>query len=184
MPIDPYSPCPGGTGKKVKFCCTDLVQELDKVQSMLDGDQPAACLDYVRKLDEQYPGRACLQSIRLSLESAVGDHAAAEATLASFLAKHPGNPVALAEKALLVATYENPSLEVPGFSRRSKRAARKCRFAFMTPSAPWLCCCFPRGTTPRRGRICSFSSVSRRPKTNGRWRRFCNSKTRLQFRCR
>ena len=113
MPIDPYSPCPGGTGKKVKFCCSDLVQELDKVQSMLDGDQPAACLDYVRTLDEQYPGRACLQSIRLSLESAAGDRAAAEATLASFLAKHPGNPVALAEKALLVATYENPIAGIP-----------------------------------------------------------------------
>ena len=25
MPIDPYSPCPGGTGKKIKFCCSDLV---------------------------------------------------------------------------------------------------------------------------------------------------------------
>ena len=30
MPIDPYSPCPGGTGKKVKFCCTDLLQELSE----------------------------------------------------------------------------------------------------------------------------------------------------------
>ena len=85
VPIDPYSPCPGGTGKKVKFCCADLVQELDKVQRMLEGEQPLACLDHVRKLDEQYPGRACLQSIRLSLENAVGDHAAAEATLNKFL---------------------------------------------------------------------------------------------------
>ncbi|MFM8705283.1 MAG: hypothetical protein ACKOHG_15725, partial [Planctomycetia bacterium] len=25
MPLDPYSPCPGGTGKKIKFCCSELV---------------------------------------------------------------------------------------------------------------------------------------------------------------
>ncbi len=104
MPIDPYSPCPGGTGKKVKFCCSDLVQELDKVQRMLEGEQPTGCLDYVRKLDEKYPGRACLQSMRVSLENLVGDHAAAEATLANFLKQHPDNAVALAEKAVAVAS--------------------------------------------------------------------------------
>ena len=25
MAIDTYAPCPGGTGKKIKFCCSDLV---------------------------------------------------------------------------------------------------------------------------------------------------------------
>ena len=97
MPIDPYSPCPGGTGKKVKFCCTDLQQELDKVERMLEGEQSKACLDYVRKLDEKYTGRACLQSIRVSLENAVGDRGAAEKTVAAFLAKYPDNPVAVAD---------------------------------------------------------------------------------------
>ena len=29
MPIDPYSPCPGGTGKKIKFCCSELVGDLE-----------------------------------------------------------------------------------------------------------------------------------------------------------
>ena len=101
MPIDPYSPCPGGTGKKVKFCCSDLVMELDKVQRMLDGEQMVACLDYVRKLDEKFPGRACLQSIRVSLEDSVGDPEAAETTLAAFLKQNPDNAVALSEKALL-----------------------------------------------------------------------------------
>ena len=24
MPIDAYSVCPGGTGKKIKFCCPDF----------------------------------------------------------------------------------------------------------------------------------------------------------------
>lgn len=108
MPIDPYTVCPGGTGKKVKFCCPDLVQELDKVQRMLEGDQPTACLDYLRKLDEKYPGRACLQSMRVPLEATVGDHNAAEATLAAFLKDHPESAVALAEKALQLASGGEP----------------------------------------------------------------------------
>src|SRR5262249_4402491 len=104
MPIDPYSPCPGGTGKKVKFCCSDLVQELDKLQHMMEAEQAIGCLDYLRKLEEKYPDRACLQSMRVSLESAVGDPAAAEKALAAFLKSQPGNSVALAEKARHVAT--------------------------------------------------------------------------------
>jgi hypothetical protein len=103
MPIDPYSPCPGGTGKKVKFCCADLTQELDKVTKLLEGEQPTACLDYVRKLDEKHPGRACLQSIRTNLENAVGDEAAATKSAESFLTSHPSNPVALALKAVQAA---------------------------------------------------------------------------------
>jgi hypothetical protein len=108
MAIDPYSPCPGGTGKKVKFCCADLVPELDKLQRMLEGEQPSACLDTVRKLDEKYPGRACLQSMRLSLENALGEKAAAEATLAAFIKQHPDNSVALAESALQQASQADP----------------------------------------------------------------------------
>src|SRR5690348_15944825 len=112
MPIDPYSPCPGGTGKKVKFCCADLTQELDKVTKLLEGEQPAACLDYVRKLDEKYPGRACLQSIRTNLENAVGDEAAANKSAESFLTSHPGNPVALALKAVQAA-HDDPVAGIP-----------------------------------------------------------------------
>ncbi|HEY2882030.1 MAG TPA: hypothetical protein VGJ15_06340 [Pirellulales bacterium] len=108
MSIDPYSPCPGGTGKKVKFCCADLLPELDKVHRMLDGEQLAAALDYVRKLDEKYPNRACLQSIRISLEDTVGDPAAANTTLAALLKQQPENPIGLAEQALHTATAGDP----------------------------------------------------------------------------
>ena len=68
MPIDPYTPCPGGTGKKIKFCCSDLVGELDKIQRMLEGDQRTACLDHIESLDGKYPQRACLMSIKAMLK--------------------------------------------------------------------------------------------------------------------
>ena len=106
MPIDPYSPCPGGTGKKIKFCCSDLVGELEKIQRMLEGDQRAACLDHIESIEAKYPERACLLSTKAMLQAQLGQEKQAEETLGTFLAKYPDNPVALAEKATLVAASE------------------------------------------------------------------------------
>src|SRR5689334_21695029 len=106
MPIDPYSLCPGGTGKKLKFCCSDLLGELDKIQRMLEGDQRAACLEHIESLEPKYPERACLMSIKAMLEAQLGNEAKAESTLEKFTAKFPDNPVALAEKATLLASKE------------------------------------------------------------------------------
>lgn len=106
MPIDPYSPCPGGTGKKIKFCCSDLIGELEKIQRMLEGDQRAACLEHIEGLEAKYPDRACLMSVKAMLQAELGQEENAQATLADFVAKHPGNPVALAEEATLKAGAE------------------------------------------------------------------------------
>jgi hypothetical protein len=124
MSIDPYSPCPGGTGKKVKFCCSDLGQELEKVTKLLEGEQPSACLDYVRKLDEKFPGRACLQSIRCNLENAVGDEVGAAKAVDSFLASHSSNPVALALKALQVA-QEDVLAGIPWLQRAFEASSQE-----------------------------------------------------------
>lgn len=102
MKIDPYTPCPGGTGKKVKFCdsCKDHLDDLDKIYKLLEGEQRAACLELCEKVDNATPDRACVLSVKTLLESQLGMQDRANATLAHFLAKFPENPVALAEKAI------------------------------------------------------------------------------------
>ena len=58
MPIDAYSPCPCGTGKKIKFCCSaDIVEDLGKILRMMEGDQRKAALDAVDKLLAKRPNR-------------------------------------------------------------------------------------------------------------------------------
>ena len=101
MPFDPYSACPGGTGKKIKFCCSDLVGELEKVERMIEGEQFVSCRDHVTKLDEKYPGRPCLLSWKLLLDQMTGDREAATRTLAAFILQNPENPIALAETSLV-----------------------------------------------------------------------------------
>ena len=101
MALDPYSPCPGGKGKKVKFCCPDLLGELEKIQRMVVGDQHQACLDYITQLEQKFPDRACLLTTKAILQGELGDAEGAKATTGKVLAAEPDNPVALAETALL-----------------------------------------------------------------------------------
>ncbi|HEV2969574.1 MAG TPA: hypothetical protein VGY55_06255 [Pirellulales bacterium] len=108
MTIDPYSICPGGTGKKVKFCCSDLVADLDKIERMLEGDQRIACLDHITKLEAKCPQRACLMAVRSLLEISLDKPEEATATIAAFLAKYPDNPVALARSAVLKSRQGEP----------------------------------------------------------------------------
>jgi hypothetical protein len=103
MPIDAYSLCPGGTGKKIKFCCGDFLHELEKIDRLLDADQTAACLQRVEQLLAGGPPRACLLAVKGMLLRAGGQFEAAAANATVFLQRFPGNPVALAESAILAA---------------------------------------------------------------------------------
>lgn len=103
MPIDPYAACPGGTGKKIKFCCSDLVGDLEQIDRLLEADQVTAGLEQVERQLARTPGRACLLAIRTKLQLATRrfDEAAAGAT--EFLAAFPANPLALGQAAVAEA---------------------------------------------------------------------------------
>jgi hypothetical protein len=107
MPINPYSPCPGGLGKKVKFCCADLISDLEKIERLREADQRAACLEYIEKLDAKHPGRACLVTAKADLLRDLGRTQEADAALKDLLQQSAGNPVALAEAALLACEQED-----------------------------------------------------------------------------
>jgi len=100
MAIDTYAPCPGGTGKKIKFCCADLVGDLEQLDRLIEGDQITAALDQVTRLDEKHPGRACLMATRTKLELATKRVAEAARTSRAFLEAHPENPLALGHAAI------------------------------------------------------------------------------------
>jgi len=100
MAIDTYAQCPGGTGKKIKFCCTDLVGDLEQLDTLVEGDQISAALDQVKRLGEKHPGRACLMATRTKLELATKRYAEAAASSREFLDAFPDNPLALGHAAI------------------------------------------------------------------------------------
>ncbi|HYO26432.1 MAG TPA: hypothetical protein VEQ85_15935 [Lacipirellulaceae bacterium] len=112
MAIDPYAPCPCGSGKKLKFCCADLAADIEKIDKLAASDQPHAALRHVEKLLAKEPDRASLLDIRAMLELSMHELDAAEKTLQHFQAKHPDNSSAHAQAALLAAALGDPAKAV------------------------------------------------------------------------
>jgi hypothetical protein len=103
MAINAYSVCPGGTGKKIKFCCADLLDEFEQIERMVDGQQYLACLKHLERLEKTHPDRACLLATRTLLLRLTGQDDEAKSAAETFLRLHPDNPVALAEWAIATA---------------------------------------------------------------------------------
>ena len=51
MALDPYAPCPCGSGKKLKFCCHDLAPELEKVRNVIARKIPGSPHEVLLVLD-------------------------------------------------------------------------------------------------------------------------------------
>ena len=106
MAIDAYSPCPGGTGKKIKFCCPDMLSELEKIDRMIEGEQYLACIQHIDQLEEKGRYRACLMATKSELLRVANQPEAVPAYVAAFVERFPQNPTAWAESALLTAVSE------------------------------------------------------------------------------
>jgi tetratricopeptide (TPR) repeat protein len=105
MPVDPYAPCPCGSGKKLKFCCSDLVGEIEKIHRMIEGEQPRAALRHVEQTLATHPGRASLLDLKATLELSLDETEAARETARAFLAANPDSPTALACQALVASEF-------------------------------------------------------------------------------
>jgi len=107
MAINPYSPCPCGSGKKLKFCCNDLAPEIEKVHRWVSGDQPHAALKHVEALLVKQPERASLLELAATLELTLEEFDKAREVIDRYVAAHPKSPSALAQKAILLACTES-----------------------------------------------------------------------------
>lgn len=106
MALDPYTLCPCGSGKKLKFCCSDLMGEMEKIQRMLEGEQRVACLDYIKSLRTKHPDRASLLSLQAMLETQLEQYDQAQQTIDRLLELQPENPLGLSELALVKVQTE------------------------------------------------------------------------------
>lgn len=123
MSVDPYAPCPCGSGKKLKFCCSDLFGEIDKVHRMLEGDQPRAALAHLENTLAKSPGRPTLLDLKATIELSLGELEAAAATVGEYVRVDPQNPSAHAQAAILAASDPSQDdLDAPGADSPARRA--------------------------------------------------------------
>ncbi|MFO0906539.1 MAG: hypothetical protein U0939_26275 [Pirellulales bacterium] len=104
MTLDHYSLCPCGSGKKVKFCCSnDILPELEKVFRAIEGDQRNSAIDQINKLMDFKGKRMSLLALKAELQLAKEDEQGATQTTNEFLQKDPSNPLALSLATLAAA---------------------------------------------------------------------------------
>ena len=103
MPLDPYSLCPGGRDKKIRFCCPDMVKEIEQIERLLESNQGGACLALIESLEKEHKDCACLIAAKLSVYRSENRWEDAKLLAQEFLEKEPENPVAASEYALALA---------------------------------------------------------------------------------
>ena len=97
MPLDSHSLCPCGSGKEIRFCCSDMLKDYQQLESQLSGGQFAAALSTIEGLEKDHPNNAALISAKCLIYRETGrfDEFIAEAE--SFYAANPGKLKAIAE---------------------------------------------------------------------------------------
>lgn len=110
MAIDHYSPCPCGSGKKLKFCkCVDNIQDLEKVLKLIEGGQGVAALDRINQLLQKTPNTAWLLAIKGELTLQLDEPETFRDTAERFLQLKPDNPLALVMRSISAAMGGEPS---------------------------------------------------------------------------
>lgn len=125
MAVNPYSPCPCGSGKKFKFCCLDVVADLQRIHS-LSNNQPEVALNAIQQLAVKHPDRESVLRELIILLLRFNRVQDALNACTNFLKSHPDNP-----STLLI--YADIHLQATGFdaSRRIvHRAFQVCTRQF------------------------------------------------------
>jgi hypothetical protein len=101
MPLDQYSPCPCGSGKKLKFCkCVEQPQDYEKLIRLIEGGQELAAMDRINQMLAKAPNAAWLLALKGELALGMEEVETFKETANRFLKLKPDNPLALIMKAV------------------------------------------------------------------------------------
>lgn len=87
--VDPYSPCPCGSGQKFKWCCQKVEAYAEKAQRLYESGQFEAALAAIDDGLRKVPGNSWLtirKALYLLLKNRVSE---AEPILKAMIASHP-----------------------------------------------------------------------------------------------
>ena len=126
MEIDVYAPCPCGSGKKLKFCCAPIVDDMAKVARLQVGDQPRQALSILEKLDKSHPDNPWVVTTQAELLIGLHESRQAKERLERLLKGHVDYPPAFAALALASLFADGYEAARPAIHR----ALQKCLTRF------------------------------------------------------
>src|SRR5262245_25618882 len=104
--VDPYSPCPCGSGQKFKWCCQKVEAYADRAQRLLEAGQAEASLEALDDGLRKEPGNAWLLTRKALIQTQQERPDEAKATLRAVLEKNPKHLGAQVLMARLVLETE------------------------------------------------------------------------------
>jgi hypothetical protein len=96
MAVDPYSPCPCGSGKKFKWCCHKVEAHAERSEKLYENGQTAQALAVLEEGLRKDPGNAWLLTRKALILSEENRPAEAKAALGQVVARQPRNLGAVA----------------------------------------------------------------------------------------
>ena len=126
MPIDAYDPCPCGSGKKFKFCCSAVSEEIDKVYKYQETRQTQSSLQVLDRVLATKPELAWGYITKASILLNEAEYTGARESLVPFLEKTPDHPFGIA----LYATAAFASVGYENAKPAIYRAFQRCSSMF------------------------------------------------------
>jgi thioredoxin-like negative regulator of GroEL len=126
MSIDVYQPCPCGSGKKIKFCCQSIVDEMSRFAKLQQSNQPAMAMQVLEKLEQEQPNNPWVVTTHASVLLGSHDAEQAKELLEGLREAHPDHPMGL----VLYATARFATQGYAGAKNDIHRAFQKSMAGF------------------------------------------------------
>ena len=125
MSVDIYGPCPCGSGKKFKFCCSVIADDMDRIARLMDGNQPRVALQQLEILDRKHPRNAWIGTTRSMLLLDLDEAPAARDVLKQLLETYPDNELAIVLYAVAMVRTEGHDGAKKAIHRAFQKSAKK-----------------------------------------------------------
>ncbi len=124
MAMDVYAPCPCGSGKKLKFCCQNIAEDMDRISRLIENHQSRQAVQQLEALERKVPGHAWVATTHAIVLLESGEAAAARDRLKSFVEQHPEHEFASVIYA--AALFQSDGLETarPVIARAFQKGAK------------------------------------------------------------
>jgi tetratricopeptide (TPR) repeat protein len=106
--VEPYSPCPCGSGQKFKWCCHKVEAYADKSRRLFEGGQAEAAIKMLDEGLRKEPGNPWLLTRKAVIQIRQGEPEPAKTTLRQVLQKNPKHFGALILLTRCVLETEGP----------------------------------------------------------------------------
>jgi hypothetical protein len=124
MPLDAYDPCPCGSGKKLKFCCHELVDGMRRVLRFQENQQTRMALQALEALENDHPGNSWVITTRAVILLREGRGGESTQGLEQLVGEQPDHLFAIALYATAMFSGNGFEGARPAIQRAFQRCSR------------------------------------------------------------